>query len=127
MYAIGGSARVKTECSGKIALGIKESQLSGEQEVAYRSVKYLLFHYWSDPRLYRLIRQPLLVDKDSVPSDYLIRQEKDAAKFLLLEYDPQLPTDIGMYDLREAQRSHRKEIRYMPFVTTLESVQQKVD
>lgn len=126
MYAVGGPARARTERSGKIALGLKESQLSDEQEAAYRSVKYLLFHYWSNPKVYRLIRKPLIVDKVSVPNDYLIRQEKNAVKFLLLDYDPRFPTDIGEYSILKAQRSRRKEIRYMPFVTTLKSIRQGI-
>lgn len=120
MYAIGGAARTKTESAGKIALGIKESQLSMEQVSAYRSVKYLLFHYWSNPTTYKLKHRPLLVDKRDVPEGYLIRQEKDAVKFLLLEYDPQKPTTLGECDILKTQR--RGEIRYLPFVTTIDSI-----
>ena len=120
MYAIGSSARLKTESAGKIALGIKESMLNDEQIAAYKSIKYLMFHYWSNPKAYQLTSEPIFVDKDAVPTDYLIRLEKDAVKFLLLEYSPQLSTDLGGINILKTQR--KGEIRYLPFVTTLESI-----
>ena len=120
MYAIGSGARQKTETAGKIALGIKESLLNDEQMAAYKSLKYLLFHYWSNPKAYRLTKEPLLVEPDNVPSDYLKRMEKDAVKFLLLEFNPHSPSDLGNIDILKTQR--RGEIRYLPFVTTLESI-----
>ena len=85
MYAIGSSARHKTEAAGKIALGIKEGLLNDEQMAAYKSIKYLMFHYWSNPKAYLLTKEPVLVNKDNVPSEYLIRMEKDAVKYLLLD------------------------------------------
>ena len=48
------------------------------------------------------------------------RLEKDAAKYILLEYNPQSPSDLGNIDILKTQR--RGEIRYMPFVTTIESI-----
>ncbi|MBR3455900.1 MAG: DUF3387 domain-containing protein, partial [Bacteroidaceae bacterium] len=120
MYAIGSGARQKTEFSGKIALGIKESMLKDEQMAAYKSIKYLLFHYWSNPRVYLLTIEPALVDKDAVPSDYLIRMEKDAVKYLLLDYDFQQSVELGNVNILKTQRSG--EIRYLPFVTTIESI-----
>ena len=84
MYAIGSNARQKTETAGKIALGIKEGMLNDEQMAAYKSIKYLMFHYWSNPKVYQLTKGPELVDKNAVPSDYLIRMKKDAVKYLLL-------------------------------------------
>lgn len=120
MYAIGSGARQKTETAGKIALGIKENLLNDEQMAAYKSLKYLLFHYWSNPKAYRLTKEPLLVEPDNVPSDYLKRMEKDAVKFLLLEFNPKSPSDFGNIDILKTQR--RGEIRYLPFVTTLESI-----
>jgi len=121
MYAIGQpSARNKTEAAGKIALGIKEILLKNEQMAAYKSLKYLLFHYWSNPKAYLLTKEPLLVDPDNVPSNYLKRMEKDAVKYLLLEYDPESPSNIGNIDILKTQR--RGEIRYLPFVTTIESI-----
>ena len=85
MYAIGSGARQKTEAAGKIALGIKEGLLKDEQMAAYRSVKYLMFHYWSNPRAYLLTKEPALVDKDEVPSEYLIRMDKNAVKYLFIK------------------------------------------
>ena len=120
MYAIGSSARHKTETAGKIALGIKEGMLQDEQMAAYKSVKYLLFHYWSNPKAYLLTKEPVFVDKDHVPSEYLIRMEKDAVKYLLLDYNSQRFSDLGNVNILKTQR--RGEIRYLPFVTTIESI-----
>ena len=120
MYAIGSGASQKTEAAGKIALGIKEDMLKDEQTAAYKSLKYLLFHYWSNPKTYSLTKEPVLVDKDDVPSEYLIRMEKDAVKFLLLDYNPQQAAELGTVNILKTQR--RGEIRYLPFVTTLESI-----
>ena len=120
MYAIGSGARQKTEVAGKIALGIKEDMLRDEQIVAYKNVKYLMFHYWSNPKAYQLTKEPLLVNKDEVPSEYLIRMEKSAVKYLLLDYNPQQSADLGNVNIMKTQR--RGEIRYLPFVTTLESI-----
>jgi predicted HNH restriction endonuclease len=120
MYAIGHAGRSKTEANGKLAIGIKEELLKDEQMAAYKNLKYLLFHYWSNPKAYRLTKEPVLVDIDNVPSDFLKRMEKDAVKFLLLEYNPQCPSDLGNIDILKTQR--RGEIRYRPFVTTIESI-----
>lgn len=120
MYAIAPAGRPKTEAAGKIAIGIKEDLLKDEQMAAYKSLKYLMFHYWSNPQAYRLTKEPLLVEPDKVPSDYLKRLEKDVVKYLLLEYNPQSPSDLGNIDILKTQR--RGEIRYMPFVTTIESI-----
>jgi type I restriction enzyme R subunit len=94
--------------------------LKDEQMAAYKSVKYLMFHYWSNPKAYQLTKEPLLVDKDEVPSEYLIRMEKSAVKYLLLDYNPQQSADLGNVNIMKTQR--RGEIRYLPFVTTLESI-----
>jgi type I restriction enzyme R subunit len=120
MYAIGSGARQKTETAGKIALGIKESMLNDEQIAAYKSIKYLMFHYWSNPKAYQLTSEPMFVDKNAVPEDYLIRLEKDAVKFLLVEYNPLQSVDLGNINILKTQR--KGEIRYLPFVTTLESI-----
>ena len=120
MYAIAPVARKKTEAAGKIALGIKETMLNNDQMSAYRSVKHLLFHYWNNPKSFRLTKQPILVDKEAIPSNYLIRQDKDAVMYLLLEYNPTAPEDLGNINILKTQR--RGEIRYLPFVTTLESI-----
>ena len=94
--------------------------LRDEQMAAYKSLKYLLFHYWSNPQAYLLIKEPVLVDKEDVPSSYLLRQEKDAVKFLLLDYNPQQSAELETVNILKTQR--RGEIRYLPFVTTLESI-----
>ena len=120
MYAIQPLARQKAEVAGKIAIGIKESMLKEEQIASYKGVKYLLFHYWSNPKAYQLTKQPLMVEPDDVPSDYLVRMENDAVRFLLLEYNPYSPSDLGDVDILKTQR--RGEIRYLPFVTTIESI-----
>ncbi|MDY6294265.1 MAG: DUF3387 domain-containing protein [Bacteroidales bacterium] len=120
MYAIGSRARHNTETAGKIALGIKEGMLKDEQMAAYKSVKYLMFHYWSKPKAYLLTKEPVLVNRDNVPSEYLIRMEKDAVKYLLLDYNPQQSSDLENVNILKTQR--RGEIRYLPFVTTLESI-----
>ena len=88
--------------------------------VAYKNVKYLMFHYWSNPKAYQLTKEPLLVNNDEVPSEYLIRMEKSAVKYLLLDYNPQQSADLGNVNILKTQR--RGEIRYLPFVTTLESI-----
>jgi len=120
MYAIGSGARQKTESAGKIALGLKEGMLKDEQMAAYKSIKYLMFHYWSNPKAYQLTKEPVLVDRGAVPSAYLIRMEKDAVKFLLLDYNPSQSVDLDNLNILKTQR--RGEIRYLPFVTTLESI-----
>ena len=101
-------------------MGIKESMLKDEQIAAYKSIKYLMFHYWSNPKAFQLTKEPKFVDKDHVPEDYLIRLEKDAVTFLLLEYTPLISADFGDVNILKTQR--RGEIRYLPFVTTLESI-----
>ena len=120
MYAIGSSARQKTESTGKIALGIKEDLMKDEQMAAYKSIRYLLFHYWSKPKAYLLTKEPILVDKKSVPTDYLLRQDKGAVKFLLLDYNPLQSAELGAINVLKTQR--RGEIRYLPFVTTIDSI-----
>lgn len=121
MYAIGNpAARKKTEAAGKIALGIKEMGLNEIQKTSYNSVKYLMFHYWKDPVLFLLTKAPRLVDAEDVPADFLIRQSNDAVKYLLLEYNPNEPHDTDDIDIMKTQR--RGEIRYLPFVTTIESI-----
>ena len=120
MYAISSGARQKTETAGKIALGIKEGMLKDEQMAAYKSIKYLLFHYWSNPKTYLLTKEPVLIDRNNVPTEYLIRMEKEAVKYLLLDYNPSQSVDLGNVNILKTQR--RGEIRYLPFTTTIESV-----
>lgn len=120
MYAIGPKARNKTETAGKIALGIKEESLSKEQMASYMSVKYVVFHYWKNPMIYMLSQKPRLVVKGDIPDGYLLRLADKASKFLLLEYNTELPVDMGTLNILKTQR--RGHIRYLPFVTTLESI-----
>ena len=121
MYAIGNpTARSKTEEAGKIAIGIKDRFLNEEQIFAYQSVKHILFHYWSKPKAFILLKKPVLVNPEDVPSDFLVRLPNDAVKFLILEYNPQEEVSIENINVLKTQR--RGEIRYLPFVTTIESI-----
>ena len=125
MYAIGPAARKKTESSGKIALGIKEDNLSSEAIKAYESVKYIMFHYWknSEAKPFELIKSIRLVSKSEIPVGYLLRQEKDAKLYLLIEYDNMHPVNIGEFDILKSQR--KGSDRYIPFVCKVENI--KVD
>jgi len=120
MYAIGPKARNKTEGAGMIALGIKEKSLSEEQIASYKNVKYVLFHYWKNPAIYALNQKPRLVDKDNIPEGYLPRLADGASKFLLLDYDQQTQRYVERLNILKTQR--RGHIRYLPFVTTIESI-----
>lgn len=125
MYAIGPSARHKTESACKIALGIKETNLSVEAIKAFKSVRYIMFHYWknSEATPFELTAPVRLVEKESIPEGFLIRQEKDAKQYLLIEYNSDKPTELGEYDILRAQR--RGCNRYIPFVCRVENI--KVD
>ena len=79
-----------------------------------------MFHYWSNPKAYLLTKEPVLVDRNNVPTEYLIRMEKEAVKYLLLDYNPSQSADLGNVNILKTQR--RGEIRYLPFVTTIESI-----
>lgn len=122
MYAIGPAARKKTESTGKIALGIKEDNLSLEAIKAYESVKYIMFHYWknSEAKPFKLIKSIRLANKSDIPNDYLLRQEKNAKLYLLIEYDDKHPADIGEFDILRAQRKGSN--RYTPFVCKLNNI-----
>lgn len=125
MYAIGPAARTKTESAGKIALGIKEDSLSSEAIKAYKSVKYIMFHYWknSEAKPFELIESIRLVSKSEIPNDYLLRQEKNAKQYLLIEYDNMHPIIIGEFDILRVQRKGSN--RYTPFVCKLDSIRNK--
>ena len=122
MYAISPAAREKTEKAGRIALGIKESNLSEEAIKAYQSVRYIMFHYWknSEAKPFALTAPTRLVSRADIPEGFLLRQEKDAKQYLLLEYNPASPTSIGELDILKAQRKGSN--RYMPFVCRIESI-----
>ena len=122
MYAIGSGARQKTEAAGKIALGIKEANLSSEAIKAYESVKYIMFHYWknSDAKPFELTKSIRLVRKSEIPDDFLLRQEKDAMQYLLIEYDEKRPVNIGNFDILRTQR--KGSDRYIPFVCKVDNI-----
>lgn len=122
MYAIGPSARHKTESACKIALGIKETNLSVEAIKAFKSVRYIMFHYWknSEATPFELTAPVRLVEKESIPEGFLIRQEKDAKQYLLIEYNSDKPAELGEYDILRAQR--RGSNRYIPFVCRVENI-----
>ena len=122
MYAISPAAREKTEKAGHIALGIKEANLSEEAVKAYLSVRYIMFHYWknSEAKPFALTAPTRLVSRADVPEGFLLRQEKEAKQYLLLEYNPATPASIGELDILKAQRKGCN--RYMPFVCRVENI-----
>lgn len=124
MYAHGSASRKTTESIGKIAIGLKDSGLDID---LINSVGYIMFHYWNNETAtpYKLKRIPRIVKKQDVPDGYMLRMEKDANRFLLLEYNPSKPAEIGSYDILNVQRKGKK--RYMPFVASLESIQLTVN
>lgn len=122
MYTISPTAREKTEKAGRIALGIKEDHLSEEVIKAYQCVKYIMFHYWknSEAQAFELTAPTRLVTKTDIPEGYLLRQEKDAKQYLLLEYNPTNFASIGKFDILKTQRKGSN--RYMPFVCKVENI-----
>ena len=122
MYAISPAAREKTEKAGRIALGIKEANLSEDAVKAYLSVRYIMFHYWknSEAKPFALTAPTRLVSRADVPEGFLIRQEKEAKQYLLLEYNPATPATVGELDILKAQRKGCN--RYMPFVCRVENI-----
>ena len=122
MYAISPAAREKTEKAGRIALGIKEPNLSEEAVKAYQSVRYIMFHYWknSEAKPFALTAPTRLVSRADIPEGFLLRQEKEAKQYLLLEYNPATPASIGELDILKAQRKGCN--RYMPFVCRIENI-----
>lgn len=121
MYAVAPNAREKTEKSGKIALGLKEDNISEEAIAAFSSIKYILFHYWKNENvaIYQLLKNPKIVNNSHIPDGYLKRQEKDAKKYLLLDYG-NVPTSFGDIDILKVGKKGTE--RYLPFVTTIESL-----
>lgn len=51
---------------------------------------------------------------------FLIRQEKDAKQYLLIEYNPNAPAKLGEYDILQTQR--KVSNRYIPFVCKVENL-----
>ena len=122
MYAITPSARHKTESACKIALGIKETNLSAEAIKAFKSVRYIMFHYWknSEATPFELTAPVRLVEKESIPEGFLIRQEKNAKQYLLIEYNSDKPADLAECDILKAQR--KGSDRYIPFVCKIGNI-----
>ena len=116
MYAIGEASRKKTEPIGKLALGIKGGVLD---KVSINNIGYIMFHYWNNEKAtpYKLLSTPRLVSKQNIPSGYLLRMGNGAEEFLLLDYEPNKPADIGNYDIKRVMRKGKG--RYLPFVTAL--------
>lgn len=119
MYAVGTAARKKTEPVGKLAIGIKGSGLDNE---LINSIGYIMFHYWNNEKAvpYKVTCTPRIVSKQDIPDSYLMRQEKDSDRFLLIDYNPKKKASIGTYQIEKVQK--RGKERYMPFVTTLDSI-----
>ena len=119
MYAANMTTRKKTEPVGKLALGMKE----GELDVFILSkIGYIMFHYWNNQEAtaYRITNSPRIVSKQDIPDGYLLRLATNVQKFLLLEYVPGKPADIGAFDIMKVQRKGKG--RYMPFVTQLDNI-----
>lgn len=110
MYAANMATQKKTESVGKLAIGIRDENITSE------NLGYIMFHYWKneDATLYRVSTNPRIVNKQDIPDGYLLRMAANSKKFLLLEYDPSRPVDIGAYDIMKVQRKGKG--RYMPFV-----------
>ena len=119
MYAIGPSARLKTEPVGKLAIGIKDS---GLDSFLISDLGYIMFHYWNNEEAtpYKLIEKPRFVGIQDIPDGYLLRMGNDAKRFLLLEYNPLKPARIGAFDISKVQRKGKE--RYLPFVTKLDDI-----
>lgn len=124
MYAVGANSKKKTEQSGKIALGFKHNSLSDGD---IKGIGYVMFHYWNNEKahVYKLSRKPTIVSRQEVPQEYLLRQDKDAENFILLDFAPGIPADIGSFDIMRVQRKGKG--RYMPFITHLESIKNGVN
>ena len=119
MYAVGFLYRKKTEPVGKLALGIKDGALDN---ININNIGYIMFHYWKNEKAtpYRITNNPRIVSKLDIPDGYLLRLAADAQNFLLLEYDPNKPADIGKFDIKKVQRKGKG--RYLPFVIQLDSI-----
>ena len=118
MYTVGDNSRNKAESAGKIALGFADD-LPSE---SINKVQYMIMHYWNNEKAkpYKLTNIPRLVDKQDIPKGYLVRMEKNAKKFLLLEYNPSSIANIGNIDVLKVQRKGKD--RYIPFVIDIASV-----
>ncbi|MBQ3805906.1 MAG: site-specific DNA-methyltransferase [Prevotella sp.] len=119
MYAANMTTRKKTEPVGKLALGMKEGELD---DLMFSKIGYIMFHYWNNQEAtaYRITNTPRIVSKQDIPDGYLLRLATNVQKYLLLEYVPGKPVDIGAFDIMKVQRKGKG--RYMPFVTQLDNI-----
>ena len=119
MYAVNMATRKKTESVGKLALGMKEGELD---DLMLSKIGYIMFHYWNNQEAtaYRITNSPRIVSKQDIPDGYLLRLATNVQKYLLLEYVPGKPADIGAFDIMKVQRKGKG--RYMPFVTQLDNI-----
>ena len=119
MYAVGPTYRKKTEAVGKLAIGVKEDVFNN---VDYSNIGYIMFHYWNNDKAtpYKLLSTPKLVSKQEILDGYLLRMTTGAEKFLMLEYVPNKPADIGAFDIMKVQRKGKG--RYLPFVIELKAI-----
>lgn len=119
MYAANMTTRKKTEPVGKLALGMKEGELD---DLMLSKIGYIMFHYWNNQEAtaYRITNSLRIVSKQDIPDGYLLRLATNVQKFLLLEYVPGKPADIGAFDIMKVQRKGKG--RYMPFVTQLDNI-----
>ncbi len=124
MYAIGSKARKHTQESAKIALGIKENKLTAELQAAYLKVKYVMFHYWKNESAsaFELTAPVRIVSETEIPKGFLRRQEKEAQKYLLLEYNPKVPINLGETDILKVQIPPKSVARYLPFIVKVEDI-----
>lgn len=122
MYAISPVARTKTETAAKLALGIKEEQLAQETIKAFESVRYIMFHYWknSEATPFELTAPTRLVNLQDIPEGFLVRQGQGAKQYLLIEYNPNHPAEMGGFDILKTQR--KGSSRYLPFVCKIENL-----
>ena len=116
MYAVNTQIRKNTEHVGKLALGMNRVDMSGYN---LEDIGYIMFHYWNNATAtpYELTKTPVIVDRDDVPNGFAMRMNKDAEKYILLEYNPAVPADLGNFDTLKVQR--HKEKRYLPFMTQI--------
>lgn len=119
MYSANMLTRRKTESVGKLAIGIKDGIWNNS---FIDNIGYIMFHYWKNDNAtpYRVTNSPRIVKKQDIPDGYLLRMDANAKQFLLIEYDPNKPADIGGFDIMKVQRKGHG--RYMPFVTSLDKI-----
>ena len=119
MYSANMLTRRKTESVGKLAIGIKDGIWNNS---FIDNIGYIMFHYWKNDNAtpYRITNSPRIVKKQDIPDGYLLRMDANAKQFLLIEYDPNKPADIGGFDIMKVQRKGHG--RYMPFVTSLDKI-----